>query len=185
MTTPQKPIILSCSTFAKSKLFEIQQIHLQFSNGEQRCYERLKPATRYGVMILAIDAQQNLLLTKEYAVATERYELGFPKGLMELDESPEQSAVRELQEEIGFGANKLTFLRTLHTSPNYMNSPIHVFLAEDLYPSRLSGDEPEPLILCPYPLKQLDQLLQDPNFNESRNLAAAYLLKDYLQQSQI
>ncbi len=66
-------------------------------------------------MILAIDEQQNLLLTYEYAVGTEQYELsGFPKGLMELGETPQQSANRELQEEIGFKAERLTLLRTFN-----------------------------------------------------------------------
>ncbi|AWX15691.1 ADP compounds hydrolase NudE [Mergibacter septicus] len=184
MTIPTKPTILSLTTLAKSQLFEIQAVDLQFSNGEQRTYERLKPASRCGVMILAIDQQQNLLMVEEYAVGTENYQLGFPKGLMEVGETAEQSAIRELQEEIGFGAKKLTLLRTLRTSPNYMNNPIHIFLAEELYPSRLTGDEPEPLILRPYPLAQLDQLLQDPTFDEARNLSALYLLKAHLNQRQ-
>ncbi|MFC0308772.1 ADP compounds hydrolase NudE [Gallibacterium trehalosifermentans] len=178
----QKPDILAVNVAAKSRLFEIQSVDLRFSNGALRTYERFKPASRSAVMVLALDEQQNLLLTYEYAVGTEQYELGFPKGLMEIGETPEQSANRELQEEIGFGAEKFTLLRTVINSPGYMNNPMHILLAESLYPSRLEGDEPEPLQLVRYPLAKIDKLLEDPTFNEARNLSALFLLKQYLTQ---
>ncbi|OBX10071.1 ADP compounds hydrolase NudE [Gallibacterium genomosp. 3] len=178
----KKPEILSIQLAAKSRLFEIQSVDLRFSNGELRTYERFKPTSRSAVMILAIDDQQNLLLTYEYAVGTEQYELGFPKGLMEIGETPEQSANRELQEEIGFAAKQFTLLRTLISSPGYMNNPMHILLAESLYPSRLEGDEPEALQLVRYPLDKIDELLDDPKFNEARNLSALFLLKKHLAQ---
>ena len=99
----QLPHILSLSTVAKSHLFEIQAVELKFYNGIDRTYERFRPFNRNSVMVIAIDGE-DLLLVREYAVGTEQYELGFVKGGMDMGETPEQSANRELQEEIGFGA---------------------------------------------------------------------------------
>lgn len=130
-------------------------------------------------MVLPLDGDE-LLMVKEYAVGTERYELGFPKGLMEVGETPEQSANREMQEEIGLGARCFIPLRTVNTSPSFMNNPMHILLAQDFYPSKLEGDEPEPLQLVRMPLANLDSLLQDPDFCEARNLVALYVLRDYL-----
>ena len=65
-----------------------------------------RPFNRDSVMVIAIDGE-DLLLVREYAVGTEQYELGFVKGGMDMGETPEQSANRELQEEIGFGAKKM------------------------------------------------------------------------------
>ncbi|MGR6980048.1 ADP compounds hydrolase NudE [Testudinibacter sp. P27/CKL/0425] len=177
----QKPEILSVAVAAKSRIFEIQAVELAFSNGEQRTFERFTPSSRCAVMVVAIH-QDKLLLINEYAVGTERYELGFVKGLMDEGETPEQSANRELQEEIGFRAAKLTLLKTVITSPGFMHNPMHIFLAEQLSPSVLQGDEPEPLEVVEYPLAQLDQLLQQADFCEARNLTALYLLRDYLAQ---
>lgn len=174
----RKPEILSISSLAKTRIFEIEAVELQFSNGEHRTYERFKPSSRAAVMVLPIE-DEHLFLVKEYAVGTERYELGFPKGLMDLGETPEQSAVRELKEEIGLGAKKLKHLRTLITSPSYMNNPMYIFIAQDLYPCQLIGDEPEPLQLVKIPLSEIETLLQDPNFNEARNLTALYMLRDF------
>lgn len=80
--TQQKPKILSSSVVAKSKIFEIQAVDLEFSNGEQRTFERFTPGKRSAVLVVALQ-QDQLLLINEYAVGTERYELGFAKGLMD------------------------------------------------------------------------------------------------------
>ena len=177
----QKPQILSVSVAAKSRIFEIQSVELQFSNGVKRIYERFKPGRRAAVMVLPIDGE-DLLMVREYAVGTERYELGFPKGLMEQGETPEQSANREMQEEIGLGAREFIHLRTVNTSPSFMNNPMHILLARDFYVSKLDGDEPEPLQLVRFPLAKLEALLSDPDFCEARNLTAVYCLRDFLNK---
>jgi len=181
MMKKQLPHILSLSTVAKSRLFEIQAVDLKFSNGIDRTYERFRPFNRDSVMVIAIDGD-DLLLVREYAVGTENYELGFVKGRMDAGETPEQSANRELQEEIGLGARKWVHLRTINTSVSFMNNPMHILLATDFYPSKLEGDEPEPLQLVRFPVAKIDELLADSTFNEARNLTALYCLRDYLQR---
>lgn len=173
------PEILAVSSVAKSRLFEIQAVDLKFSNGELRTYERFKPAGRAGVMVLPLEGNE-LIMVKEYAVGTERYELGFVKGLMEVGETMEQSANREMQEEIGLSAKEFVFLRTVQTSVGFMNTQMHILLAKDFTPSKLEGDEPEPLQIVRYPLEKLDELLNNPDFYEARNLTALYCLRDYL-----
>ena len=106
MTERTLPTILKVETVAKSRIFEVQAVDLRFSNGEERTFERLTPQRGSSVLILPIH-QNELILIKEYAVGSERYELGFPKGIVDAGESPEVAANRELQEEIGFAAKKL------------------------------------------------------------------------------
>ena len=179
MTERTLPTILKVETVAKSRIFEVQAVDLRFSNGEERTFERLTPQRGSSVLILPIH-QNELILIKEYAVGSERYELGFPKGIVDAGESPEVAANRELQEEIGFAAKKLHFLRSLYSSPSHMYGLMHVFIAEDLYPSQLEGDEPEPLEIVRLPLSEIDRLLADPNFAESRYLSAIFMLREFL-----
>ncbi|QLB14152.1 ADP compounds hydrolase NudE [Mannheimia granulomatis] len=174
------PEILKIETIAKTRIFEVQAVDLRFSNGEERTYERLTPQRRSSVLVIPIQNNE-LIFIKEYAVGSERYELSFPKGIVDLGEEPVESANRELQEEIGFGARKLTFLRSLYSGPSHMYGLMHVFVAEDLYPSQLEGDEPEPLEIVRYPLDKMDELLADACFAEARNLSALFMLRDYLK----
>ncbi|MFA9500613.1 ADP compounds hydrolase NudE [Mannheimia sp. E30BD] len=177
----QLPDILKVEILAKTRIFEVQSVDLRFSNGEERVYERLTPQRRSSVMVIPIQNNE-LIMIKEYAVGSERYELSFPKGIVDEGEEPIESANRELQEEIGFGAKKLDFLRSLYSSPSHMYGLMHVFVAKELYPSKLEGDEPEPLEIVRYPLDNIDELLADQSFAESRNLSALFMLRDYLKQ---
>ncbi|CAH6810413.1 ADP-sugar diphosphatase NudE [Vibrio chagasii] len=172
MTKRTKPEILAKQTVAQSRLFSIESLDLRFSNGEERTYERMKPSGRNAVMMVPITEQGDILLVREYAAGTERYELGFPKGLIDPGEQPSDAAVRELKEEIGFGANKLTPLKEVILAPSYFSSKMTLFIAEDLYPEKLEGDEPEPLDIVRWPLAQAEELLTHLDFCEARSITA-------------
>ncbi|EGR2796266.1 ADP-ribose diphosphatase [Vibrio cidicii] len=183
MSRRKEPEILKSDIVAKSRLFAIEALQLRFSNGEERIYERMKPSGRNAVMMVPITEQGDLLLVREYAAGTERYELGFPKGLIDSGESPEQAADRELKEEIGFGAKKLTPLKQVVLAPSYFSSKMTLFIAQDLYPETLQGDEPEPLEVVRWPLQQAEELLNHLDFCESRSITALLLAIKALNQA--
>lgn len=174
------PEILAVRIAAKTAIFEVQAVDLRFSNGQNRTYERLTPARRPAVMVLPIE-NESLIMIREYAVGSERYELTCVKGLIDAGETAEQAAVRELQEEIEHGAREIQSLRLLYANPSHMFGPMQVFIARDLYPSVLQGDEPEPLEVVRIPLSQLDELIDDSEFGDARVLAALMLLQRHLQ----
>ncbi len=175
------PEILDKNIVAKSKLFSIEAIDLRFSNGEQRTYERMKSSGRNAVMMVPVTEQGDLLLVREYCAGTERYELGFPKGLIDEGETPEQAANRELKEEVGVGTNKLTPLKDVVLAPSYFSSKMTLFIAQDLYSEQLEGDEPEPLEVVRWPLAQAEELLTHLDFCEARSITALMLTLRYLQ----
>ena len=170
----QKPTILNVETVARSRLFNVESVDLEFSNGVRRVYERMRPSTREAVMIVPI-VDDHIILIREYAVGTESYELGFSKGLIDPGETVDEAANRELKEEVGYGANKLTFLKKLSMAPSYFSSKMNIMVAEDLYPESLPGDEPEPLPQVRWPLAQLMSLLDEEDFNEARPGGALFL----------
>lgn len=169
------PQILERREVARSRLFHVEELSLEFANGVQRTYERLPARGRQAIIVVAIDAEDNLQLIKEYAAGFHRYQLTLPKGTSEPGETLEHAAERELREEIGLGARKLTYLRHLNIAPGHMGFTIHVILAQDLYPAPLQGDEPEPLQLVAWPLAAIEQLYDCEDFDEARALAALHL----------
>ncbi|GAK85557.1 ADP compounds hydrolase NudE [Vibrio ponticus] len=181
MSRKTLPEILDKQTVATSRLFAIEALDLRFSNGEERTYERMRPSGRNAVMIVPVTAQGDLLLVREYAAGTERYELGFPKGLIDPGEGAEEAANRELKEEIGFGANQIVPLKEVVLAPSYFSSKMTLFVAQDLYPEKLEGDEPEPLELVRWPLAQAEELLTHLDFSEARSITALMLALRYLK----
>jgi len=175
-----KPKIISVKTVAQSRLFKTEAVELEFANGAQTTFERLCGSG--AVMVIAVH-DDHVYLIKEYAVGVEKYLLGFVKGRLETGESPETGANREIQEEIGFAANKLEYLRSVAVAPGYTNFHTHIVIASDLYASVKPGDEPEQLEVVKVPVQELDSLMQRDDFIESRSLLGLYLLKDWLAQS--
>ena len=133
-------------------------------------------------MIIPLMSDDTMLLIKEYAAGMERYELAFPKGLIDPGEQAVDAANRELQEEAGFAAKSLTELKRITLAPGYLSHQMDLVVAEDLYPSKLEGDEPEPIEVVEWKLADIDQLLELEEFSEARSIAAVYLLKRYLKQ---
>ena len=74
----------------------------------------------------------DLLLIREYAVGTESYELGFPKGLIDPGEGVLEAANRELMEEVGYGAKRFDFLSKLTMAPSLLFQQMNIVLAHDL-----------------------------------------------------
>lgn len=178
-----KPRILHTETIARTRLFEIEQRQLRFSNGVEVRYERVVGAARGAVLVIPMLDDRTVLLIREYAAGVHRYELGLPKGLVEAGEDILQAANREMMEEVGYGARRLQALRPLSLAPGYFDFTTHVVLARGLYPQRAEGDEPEAIEVVPWRLDQLDELLGRDDFTEARSIAALFMAQRWLERS--
>jgi ADP-ribose diphosphatase len=164
----QRPTIHATRTADASGFLQVEEVDLEFSNGQRRTYERLKGSGLGAVIIVPMRDDDTVLLVREYGVGVDRYE------------TVEQGANRELKEEIGFGARHLRILTTLSLSPAYMTSMTHVVLAQELYPERLEGDEPEELEVVPWKLSELHTLIGHEEVSEGRSIAALFIAREYL-----
>jgi ADP-ribose diphosphatase len=159
----------------------VEEIDLEFSNGERRRYHRA-PATGHGaVIVVPMLDDDTALLIREYAAGTHRYELGLVKGKIDEGETPEEAANRELKEEIGYGARSLKVMRRISLAPTYMGHETVLVLARDLYEERLQGDEPEPLDVVPWRFDALHELILREDFSEGRSIAALFLIREWLR----
>jgi ADP-ribose diphosphatase len=178
----KKPICKQQAVIAKSRLFSVEEMHLEFSNGAQRIYECIKTRGDGAVLIVAVTKENALLLIREYAVGTDSYELSFPKGIIDAGETALEAANRELREETGFAAKKLHWLRSMTLAPGYFSARIEVVVAEELYYSPLVGDEPEPPEVVECFLNSSQELLARPDFTEARSIAALFLVQEWLNK---
>ena len=176
------PEILETKTIAQTRLFHVESLHLKFSNGVERNYERLVAGKRGAVMVIPMPNADTVLLIREYAAGVERYELAFPKGLIEVGETPLEAANREMKEEVGYGGKDLKLLKQFSLAPGYLSHQMSLVVATNLYQERLPGDEPEELEVVSWPVNNLDELVNQDDFTEARSIAAIYLLQQFLEQ---
>ena len=168
------PTIKNKSTIITTKLFKINKLDIEFDNQAIREYEVISGTGSGAVMIIPI-LGDNFLFIREYAAAINNYSLTFPKGKIDDGESILVAANRELQEEIGYKANKIRQIFSLNLAPGYMDHKTYIVLAENLVPSKLNGDETEDLEVIKYNKNNLSNLLLESNNIDSRALASLYI----------
>ncbi len=181
MTARTAPTVVDRRPAARTRVFNVEEMELIFSNGARRTYERILGSEEGAVLVVPLEGD-NLLLVREYAAGMDRYELTFVKGNIDPGEDPLRAANRELQEETGRAARELRHLRSMTTAPGYLRHNTHVILASGLYPSQREGDEPEPLEVIAWPMSDLDALLEHEEFTDARSVATMLLLQRELSR---
>lgn len=177
----KKPRISSRRRIIHTGIFNIEEMDLEFANGQQRKYQCIVGSQQGAVLVVPMLDSETTLLIREYAAGTHNYELAFPKGHIEEGENMLDAANREIQEEVGYGANKLEHIHSFSIAPGYLSHHTHIVLARDLYANKIPGDEPEEIEVVPWKLKEIDKLLQQEDFTEARSIAAIFLVREILQ----
>lgn len=177
----KKPRILSVDTKARTRLFHVEEVGLEFANGAMVRYERLRASPNGAVLVVPMLDDDTVLLIREYAAGVDRYELALPKGLIESGESVLEAANRELMEEVGYGARDLRHLTSFTLAPGYFAHVTQIVFARDLYEQRRAGDEPEVIEVVPWRLSELAALVAQDDCTEARSIAALYMVRDLVR----
>lgn len=177
---PKPPRISDRRTLNETGVFHIEEIDLEFSNGQQRTYQRVVGSDEGAVLVVPLLDDETLVLIREYAAGVNRYELAFPKGHIEPGEDPLSAGNRELREETGFAAGELELLSSVSVAPGYIYHTTHIVLARNLTSQPLPGDEPEPIEVVKWKLAEFEQLLAQEDFTEARSQLALFLARERL-----
>jgi ADP-ribose pyrophosphatase len=87
------------------------------------------------VGVVALDAEDRVVLVRQYRHAVRRHLWELPAGLVDVDGEPASAtALRELAEEADLTAGRVDLLLDMHSSPGFSDEVVRIFLARDLAP---------------------------------------------------
>ena len=123
---------------------------------------------------------------KTWIVGQDRYTLGeysweVPMGASEEDETPLETAHRELKEETGLTAATMTELMRLHTSNSITDEVGFVFVARNLEQGETDFDEMEVLDVRKLPLVDVVAMIERGEMTDAISVAA--ILRVYADQN--
>jgi ADP-ribose pyrophosphatase len=114
------------------------------------------------VAILPLDETGNIVMVRQFRYTVGEVLLEAPAGKLEPGEDPLTCAARELAEETGLAAQRLTCLTRFYTSPGFSNELIHLFLAEGLTQAKAgTADDEEFIEVVRVPLPEAVAMVHD------------------------
>ena len=127
------------------------------------------------VNIIPLTPDNNVVMVRQYRHGTREVTLELPGGLVESADTPENAALRELQEETGYGATAVIPLGAVHPNPAIQNNRCYAFLAENVYATGIQKqDEREDIAVVLEPLAEIPRLIKDGVITHALVIAAFY-----------
>ena len=123
----------------QGKFISVRRDEIDYPNGQHKTWDIiLHPGA---VAVVPITPEGHLVLVEQWRRAIGKITLEIPAGVIDQGEEPEESAQRELQEEIGQKAGKLSYLGAYYSSPGVYTEKVHLFVGKELVHSPLQGED--------------------------------------------
>lgn len=170
---------ISSEVLLQGRVFKIRRDTLKAPDGREAKYDIIEHGG--SVVIVPIDKDGNLLFVRQYRHAAGLDLLELPAGTRDGDEPYEDCAAREIREETGMEAGTLQRVGDFYLAPGYSSEFMAVFLATELKPNPLPGDDDEFLQLEKIPVKDVDAMFARGDMPDAKSLAAWLLAKPFLE----
>lgn len=133
---------------------------------------------RDAAAVLAVDKKENVYLIRQYRHAVKRYTLEIPAGLIDEHETPEQTAIRECEEETGYRPHNIIKLLYYAHSEGYSTGYTTLFLGTELeHTGKINPDSTEFLERVSMPFEEFFQLIKTQQILDSKSILSALLYK--------
>ena len=121
------------------------------------------------------------LLVRQHRVSVDRVTLEIPAGKLDsADEDPLECAVRELREETGLKAEKMTLLTSVLTTPGFCTEKIGIYLAQGLTEGNMHLDEDEFLGVVRMPLNEAIDMIMRGDIRDGKTICGLLLARDVI-----
>jgi ADP-ribose pyrophosphatase len=134
------------------------------------------------IAVVVVDDEGNVIMEKQYRRPADKVLLEIPAGGIDGDETPEEAVIRELQEEIGYLPRQVVKLGGFYSAPGYCTEFLHLFLAKELVPSRLTAEDTDEIDIVRVPFSEIPSLISAGQICDAKSVAGLLQFL-YLYQS--
>jgi len=135
--------------------------------------------------ILPLDQHGNIWLVGQYRFPLNEYSWEIPEGGGKMEDSPLDSAKRELLEETGLQAKEWTSLLTMHLSNSVSDEFALVWLARNLDQGIPRPEETEKLHIRKLPFEEAYHMVEQGMITDAISVAAIQKLRLMILEGQI
>ena len=153
----------------KGKIINVRRDDALLPNGKSAIREVVEHC---GGSAVLCEKDGKVLLVKQfrYPYKEELYEI--PAGKLNPNEDPKETAIRELEEECGVKAKKVSLLYEIYPTPAYDTEIIRIYRAEELENSSVKLDEDEFLTSVWMDKEDLKKMIRSGEIKDAKTLIA-------------
>lgn len=152
----------------KGRMVDFRADEIRLPNGQPALREYMDHPGAVGIVPFA--DRDTIVLVRQYRFPVGEVTLELPAGKLDHGESVLECTRRELQEETGYTAGKLTHLIDYWPTPAFANEVLHLFVAEDLVAGREDPDEDEFLEVVQMPFDKAVSLVRSGKIKDSKTV---------------
>ena len=151
---------LGGETVYEGRLLQVRVERFRHDDGGEVTREMVRQSGAVG--IVAYDERAVWLVRQPREPVNEPRLLEIPAGRLDVaGEPPEQTARRELAEEIGRGASSWQPVLSYYSSAGLSDERVHLFCATDLFPASGHSGEEERIEVVAWPLERLNEAISE------------------------
>ena len=168
----EQPEVLSSEEVYRGRLIGVARDTVR--EGE-KTYVREVVRHPGGAAVVAYFADGTVALVSQYRHPTVRYLLELPAGKLDPGERPEETAAREMEEELGVVAGRLEQLTEFYTTPGFCAEKLWVFLATDLSETARRCEEDEIIEVVRLPFARALALVISNEIDDAKTIIGLLL----------
>ena len=178
-----REIPFSSETIYDGKILHVERWQVTCPNGRSATREIV--VHKGAAAVVPVYPDGTTLLVRQHRVAVDRVTLEIPAGKLDsAGEDPHDCAVRELEEETGLRAGRMTLLTSLLTTPGFCTEKIAIYLAQDLSQGQTHPDEDEFLSLVRMPLEEAVAMIMRGEIRDGKTICGLLMAKEALAAQQ-
>ncbi len=131
------------------------------------------------IAVIAVDADDNILLVRQYRRALDRELLEIPAGGIDEGEDPGAAVVREMREETGLRPQKVERLGGFYSTPGFCDEYLHLYLVEDMTPDPLSAEDTPGIEVVRVPVTQVLEIVNSGKIEDAKTIAGLLFYLEY------
>ena len=125
------------------------------------------------VNMVALTPERKIVVVRQFRFGVGKTTLEIPAGIMNPGETPEQAAIRELQEETGYTATNWKYLGWVEANPAFLNNLCHQWLAlEAVKTSPVALDDGEEISVTELSLEEVGHEIEQGRMRNALTLLA-------------
>ncbi len=170
---------LSSETIYSGHILKLRIDRVRLSDGSQSSREIVEHGD--AVAIIAVDADDNILLVRQYRQAAGQELLEIPAGCVDAGEEPDATVTREMQEETGYRPNRIKRLGGFYSAPGFCTEYLHLYLATELTPGRLHAEDTDSIELVRVQPHEIEGLIGSGAICDAKSIAGLLYYLKYRQ----